>query len=190
MSYLILCLIIALAALAYMLYSKYVLPYAMNKVRDDFSKIQLSKNREIANLQQFLQNTSDRITVLQETVELIDSETLQQSTVAEVSEINNQINSIVKSLQLVQATLSRRAQAGTKGAVRNLFTMGGNKPTPITQAAETAGFYGKNGVNTFLNAVANKIPDVNTADKFLALSEDRREAIIRKVKTNNLPDGQ
>jgi methyl-accepting chemotaxis protein len=176
---------------AYIIYKELIVPNVTRRVKDDFSKMQLSKNREIANIQQFLQTIKDRVTQLNETVELIDSDTLRQATVAEVGEIGDLIDSINKGLEQSKATLSQRARSGGRlGKAIGFFTNGGNKQSIVIQSAEAAGFYGANNVNTFLTVVAQKFPDINNRDKFINLSEERREAVIRKVKSNNLPGNQ
>lgn len=190
MSYLIIGLIPTSLLGAYIFYEKYVLPNAMRKVRDDQSKIKISQNREIANLQNYIVATGDRATIVLETVEVMEGTTLQQASLGEITEVSHQFDTAIKTLQTAQLTLSKRAQSGTPGAFKNFFTLGGNKQSVVAQAAEAAGFYGNNNINAFLTVVAQKFPDINNREKFVALNEERREAVIRKVKTNNLPGNQ
>jgi hypothetical protein len=175
---------------AYIFYERVMVPTAANKARQDLSKIKLSNHREIANLQQQLEYTKDRIKQVLEMVEMIDSDLLQSSSIGQISEIDNYLESIGKDVQLVRSTLSKRAQSGVGGNFKNFFTQGGNKQSAIAIAAESAGFYGNNNINNFLTVVMQKFPDIKNRDMFLALSDERREVIVRKVKTNNLPGNQ
>jgi hypothetical protein len=175
---------------AYIFYEKVMVPTAANKARQDLSKIKLSNHRELANLQQQIEYTKDRVKQVLEMSEMIDSDLLQSTSIGQLSEVDNGLEAIGKDVQMIRSTLSKRAQSGVGGNFKNFFTLGGNKQSAIATAAEAAGFYGNNNINNFITVVMQKFPDIKNRDMFLALSEERREAIIRKVKTNNLPGNQ
>lgn len=190
MTYLILVLLFALAFGAYVLYEKYLVPQAEKQAKANFEKSQRSNAKEVAQIEQSLEHILERAQTLLEHTKGIEPDTVKQMGVGQLSEIGEKKERIEKTLQEVQTTLSKRAQSGSAGTLIKFFTGGGNKQSAIVEAAQAAGFYGNNSVNNFLTTVTQKFPEIKNRDQFLAKDEEQRAAIIRRVKTNNLPAGQ
>ena len=187
MTYLVLCLLFALAFGAWILYDKYLIPQAEKTAQNKLDRKMRSTAKEISQVEQSMKTMLERAETLLEHTESIDPETVKLMSVGQLAELGDDHDKVVKTLGKVQASLSKRAQNGTTGNLIKFFTAGGNKQNTLTSSAETAGFYGPKGINTFLTRVSETFPSIKNAKDFLALDEEKRAAIVRRVKSNNVP---
>lgn len=187
MGYLILCLIFATAVGMYFLYDKYILPNVREQAKTEVWNIEKSKNKEVLKIQQALANINDSVETLFQHVDLMDTDVIKRMSLGEANEMAAQVQSIVMGLNKTQNKVSSRTQAGALGAIANPFKFGAKKElSPIQVYAEKASFHGNNSVENFLKAIKAQFPNINNKEQFLALNEEARLNVIRKVKQNNL----
>lgn len=173
----------------YFLYDKYILPNVIEKAKAEVWGIQKSKNKEVLKIQQALENINDNVETLFDHVNLMETDVIKQMSLGEANEMALQVQSIVRGLNKTQEKVSSRTQANALGAIQNPFGKFGAKReiSPIQVYAEKGSFNGPNGVENFLKAVKAFSPNITDKEKFLALNEEARINIVRKIKQNNLP---
>lgn len=179
-------LVIGLVTLVVFAKGKYFDPYIDEKVRAKVKDLQISSNKEVAQVQNTLNQVGTISQSLLDHVETIPDETIREMKLSELSDVGQQMELINKNLKQLHSSLSNRAQKGGSFFAKEFFANGGNKQYLLQDAATKAGFFGAQAINNFLVAVATKVPEINNREKFLQLPQDRREAIIKKVKINNV----
>lgn len=188
MGYLILILIFATAVTMYFLYDKYILPNVIEKAKTEVWNIEKSKNKEVLKIQQALANIKHDVETLYDHVDLMDTDVIRKMSLGEANEMAAQVQSIVRGLNKTQEKVSSRTQANALGAIPNPFKFGAKREVSPTEVyAQKASFHGPNGVDNFLKAIRNQFPNITNKEQFLALNEEARLNVVRKVKQNNLP---
>lgn len=188
MGYLILCMIFATAISMYFLYDKYILPNVREQAKAEVWNIEKSKNKEVLKIQQALANINDSVETLYDHIDLMDTDVIRKMSLGEANEMAAQVQSIVRGLNKTQEKVSTRTQANALGAIPNPFKFGTKRElSPLQVYAEKASFHGQNGSENFLKAIKAVFPNINNKEQFLAMNEEARLNIVRKVKQNNLP---